>query len=99
MKKYFFEGKVGVVVDPEYGIPLDLAEERMDARLVEAVLSKNKDRIQQQYNKIYEKIHGYEAPMVHLEVRWVPVGSKFIIDDYDGAEFLKLESDIDWLEA
>ena len=34
-----------------------------------------------------------------LEVEWVPVGSRFIIDEYDGYESITFEEDFKWLVA
>jgi hypothetical protein len=34
-----------------------------------------------------------------LEVVWVPEGSEFIINDYDGSESLQLKDDTKWLTA
>lgn len=35
----------------------------------------------------------------HLAIRWIPVGAKFRIDDYDGAETVILESEEEWITA
>ena len=34
-----------------------------------------------------------------LEVVWLPVGTKFIIDEYDGAESVLTYEDMRWIEA
>jgi hypothetical protein len=34
-----------------------------------------------------------------LEVRWIPQGTQFIIDEYDGNEILTLKDDVNWLVA
>ena len=34
-----------------------------------------------------------------LVVEWVPEGTKFRIQEYDGAEYIEIMHEIDWLEA
>jgi hypothetical protein len=34
-----------------------------------------------------------------LIIQWVPVGTRFVIDEYDGSEHLVLESDIEFYTA
>lgn len=34
-----------------------------------------------------------------LYVRWVPVGKRFRVEEYDGSESLRLEDDYDWMVA
>jgi hypothetical protein len=34
-----------------------------------------------------------------LSIHWLPIGTRFIIDEYDGAESLKILDDIDFLIA
>ena len=41
----------------------------------------------------------YFGGLEDLEVKWVPVGARFRIDEYDGAETLVLESHETWLTA
>lgn len=37
--------------------------------------------------------------IVDLVIQWVPEGSEFIIDSYDGNETLMLKNDINWIKA
>jgi len=41
----------------------------------------------------------YLGGLEDLEVKWLPIGTKFRIDEYDGSESIELLGDIDWLEA
>jgi hypothetical protein len=34
-----------------------------------------------------------------LSVQWIPIGTRFRIDEYDGAESVEILDDINWLEA
>lgn len=42
---------------------------------------------------------GYWGGAESLEVVWLPVGTKFMIDEYDGAESLYTIDEIRWVEA
>lgn len=43
---------------------------------------------------------GYDEPYMggfhNIIMKWVPIGSKWVINEYDGFEKLVLESDIKW---
>lgn len=38
----------------------------------------------------------YAGGAEDLEVIWIPEGSRFIINEYDGSEGIQLETSIDW---
>lgn len=42
---------------------------------------------------------AYFGGLDDLEVQWLPVGTKFRLNEYDGAESLELESDVSWVVA
>ena len=39
---------------------------------------------------------GYEGGADCVGIEWVPVGTKFVIDEYDGAESLMTVDDFSW---
>jgi len=41
----------------------------------------------------------YNGGLMDLEVTWVPVGTEFKINEYDGAESVELKDEIGWLIA
>lgn len=43
------------------------------------------------YDDVY--FGGYE----NIQMKWIPVGTKIYIDEYDGLECIKKEADIDWI--
>ncbi len=43
--------------------------------------------------------HAYYDGAKDLEIRWVPVGKRFMIKEYDGAESVILEDDLNFLTA
>ena len=42
---------------------------------------------------------GYAGGAEDVSIEWIPVGTKFIIDEYDGAESLMTIDDYDWITA
>jgi hypothetical protein len=43
--------------------------------------------------------HAYYGGAKDLEIRWVPVGKRFMIKEYDGSESVILEDDLNFLTA
>ena len=47
-----------------------------------------------------EKYPGcYLGGLRDLQIRWVPVGTRFYVDEYDGNETVVLEKDVEWQVA
>ena len=42
---------------------------------------------------------GYAGGAEDVEIEWVPVGTKFVISEYDGSESLETIDEFKWLEA
>ena len=42
---------------------------------------------------------GYEGGADDVSIEWVPVGTKFVIDEYDGSESLMAVGDFNWKTA
>lgn len=51
------------------------------------------DYIQQQYS------HVYTGGMQDLEVRWLPIGARFRINEYDGSEHIVTDEEEEWHTA
>lgn len=41
----------------------------------------------------------YLGGLRNLQIRWVPVGSRFVVDEYDGSESVVVEQEFDWMVA
>jgi len=109
MEKLIKNGYVAVLVSPGYGagwyswegnkamlFDRVLAEMLEDGRAVEgdpAWFEKIEQIAKQRYPDAY--LGGLEGLCVH----WVPEGVRFRIEEYDGAESLRLESSYDWITA
>jgi hypothetical protein len=101
MKKLIRNNKVAVLVSPGYGAGWyswhDVEELLYDPSIVEWVENKQLDKILTYMELKYPK--AYCGGVEDLVVEWVPVGARFRIDEYDGAESLVLESKERWLTA
>ena len=42
---------------------------------------------------------GPRGGLRDLQIRWVPIGTRFYVDEYDGNETVVLEKDVEWLVA
>lgn len=96
--KLIKDGKVAVLVSADYGAGWStwcgdehLPDALFDAEIVQAVLSGNHAKAEKIATQKYKDCY---AGGVHtLEVEWVPVGSRFYIQEYDGAEQLVIIDD------
>ena len=103
MKKYIKDGSVAILYAPNYGIGWynnhGIEELIYDADLVQLVLNgANADDVLQ-YCQEYYDIDDMYFPAIQLRVSWVPIGAKFRIHEYDGAETVMLETDYHWMIA
>lgn len=112
--KYIKDNKVAVLATADYGSGwytthgfIDLV---FEPKLVELVLAGEPRSVQTQYVKymygnrqeiryLLDYTGSPEIQIPRLEVHWVPVGTRFIITEYDGYEDVWPESHIDWIGA
>ncbi len=103
MNKLIRDGKVAVLISPGYGAGwytwnTEHPECLYDPEIVKIVLGEAKGDISEiADNKFGDDFTAYGSDQ--LVVVWVPVGSRFRIDEYDGSESLILEEDENWLTA
>jgi len=101
MNKLIRDGRVAVLVSPGYGAgwySWHTNEELLyDPSIVEWLEQGDLDKI-----KTYLELKYPDDTTLGLDdltVDWVPVGARFRIEEYDGAENLVLESKEKWLTA
>ena len=101
MDKLIRDGKVAVLVSPGFGAGWytwhSIDELIYDPSIVEWVERQELDKIQAYMELKYPEV--WYGGLEDLEVNWVPLGAKFRIDEYDGAESLVLESEERWMTA
>lgn len=99
MDKFIVDGEVAVLVSRGFGSGWSTwGQNVFEPEIVEAILEGKSDReIVEIAREIYPD--AYVGGIGGLEVRWVPVGTRFRIEEYDGAETLWLENEYDWETA
>lgn len=102
MSKVVKDGMVAVLVSPGYGSGWYTCnhEEDMlfDAGLVDLVLNEaDKDKWFDYAESKWPE--AYCGGVEQLEVQWVPKGSIFRIEEYDGSESLIFKEDITFIKA
>jgi hypothetical protein len=103
MDKVVRDGMVAVLVSPGFGAGWytwnkEMPELLFDPTIVDLLLSGADPADIQAYADLkYPDI--YIGGLEDLIVKWVPEGTKFRIDEYDGSESLVLESQEVWMTA
>jgi len=101
MNKLIRDGKVAVLVSPGFGAgwyTWHRNEELLyDPSIVEWIEQGDLDKINTYLELKYP--NDTSLGLSDLEVNWVPIGDKFRIDEYDGAESLVLQTNEHWLTA
>lgn len=98
MEKLIIDGKVAVAVSYGFGAGWSTWNgiNPMDARFNTLFLNGEINEIK----KICEEEDlGYAGGADDVRIEWIPVGTKFIIEEYDGAESLMEIKDYDWMTA
>ena len=103
MEKVIRDDKVAVLYSPGHGAGwyswnTDHPECMFDPNVVAMVEAGQHDQIEAYCKTAYET-DLYLGGAKHLTIEWIPVGTKFMIDEYDGWESIVYEHDLDWLVA
>ena len=112
MDKVIRDGKVAVLYSPDYGAGWYTWNTEHPAILYDPTLVKwvmdGKPYGQKPsgvewvrlVTTLEEKYPGcYLGGLRDLQIRWVPVGTRFYVDEYDGNETVVLEKDVEWQVA
>ena len=101
MQKLIKDGQVAVLVSPGYGAGWytwhSIEELVYDPSVIEWVERQELDKILAYMELKYPD--AYCGGLEDLTVFWIPIGDRFRIDEYDGAESLVLESEQRWMTA
>jgi hypothetical protein len=102
MEKVVRDGKVAVVFQPEFGAGwytwnTELPEIVFDPNIVYFLQNRDLDKLSAYIELKYPDRHfsGFDS----LVVTWIPEGTEFKIDEYDGRETIVFKERIKWLEA
>lgn len=106
MQKYLKDGLVAIIYSPHYGAGWstwnkDNKQCIFDPFIVEQLIQNNSDcydvinkYVDENYPKRFCKLGLRE-----LKLQWLPIGTKFYIDEYDGYESVKVVDSTFWIEA
>ena len=95
MDKRIVDGLVGVVFSPGYGLGIthpEYPQLNFDPKLVDFVVIGLIGDALAYIEETYPNV--YISDRTQLEVKFLPVGTKFRIDDYDGHEYIVTENDL-----
>jgi len=109
MRKYIRDGKVAVLISPGFGAGWstwnpDYPGMLFDPVIVEMLLNAKEEekafvagQIEAHVDINYPdaSISGLE----NLEVQWVPIGTEFVVGEYDGSESLRTMDSFAWIKA
>ena len=102
MQKKTVDGLVAVLYSPDFGAGWftwhNIAELLFDPKVVDMVLEKTSAETIELYCRTVYGDHYYGGAG-ELTVAWVPPGTEFLIDDYDGAETITFKDKVEWVTA
>ena len=101
MNKLVRDGKVAVLVSPDYGAGWyswhRIEELLYDPSIVLWLEAKELDKIEHYLTLKYP--NEYFGGLDDLTVEWIDQGTEFRIDEFDGAESIELKANTKWLVA
>jgi hypothetical protein len=103
VQKLTNEGKVAVLISEGFGAGWSTWNDEYPDMLFDPEIAqmieddKSEDQIMQVAAKKYPK--AYLGGLDGLVVKWLVEGTEFIVDEYDGAESLVIQSETDWMVA
>ena len=102
MQKKTVDGLVAVLYSPDFGAGWftwhNIAELLFDPKVVEMVMEKTSAETIELYCRAVYGDHYYGGAG-DLTVAWVPPGTEFVIEDYDGAETITFKDKVEWILA
>jgi hypothetical protein len=104
---YTWGSPLEAIFDPTL---VEMVEERWNMRFVwnEKKLTELRYWENPKYSELTQKMIDYvestyegvfSGGVGDLKVEWIPEGSEFIIEEYDGSESLRLKDSTNWLKA
>jgi hypothetical protein len=101
MERVIRDGKVAVLYSPGYGAGWYTAhyieELVFDPSIVQWLEIEEHDKIKHYVTLKYP--NAYLGGLDALEIDWIPVGTEFVIDEYDGSETFRFKEQERWITA
>jgi hypothetical protein len=110
MRKYIRDGKVAVLISPGFGSGwstwnLNYPQMLFDPVIVEMLLNAKEGEEEFVTGQIEAHVEtnypdaSFISALEHLEVQWISVGTEFIVDEYDGNEWIVFKDQMAWITA
>jgi hypothetical protein len=103
VKKFIKDGCVAVLFSPDFGAGWyswhGVKELLFDRQLVGMVMEGVTSETIELYCREVYGDHYYGGATLGLEIAWVPSGTEFMVEDYDGAETVTLKDEVNWIKA
>ena len=102
MNKLVRDGMVAVLYSPDYGSGWytwnnEHPEILFDPAIVKLIEEDKWDELQTYVILKYPKL--ITSGLGELRIAWIPEGTMFRVNEYDGDESIELKDDIDWFTA
>jgi len=102
MNKLVKDGKIAVLYSPGFGAGwytwnYDTPEILFDPAIVKFVENKKWAELDTYVTLKYPEI--YKGGMTDLQVKWIPEGTLFKVNEYDGSESIELKENEYWMVA
>jgi hypothetical protein len=102
MNKVIRDGKVAVLISEDYGAgwySWNTEHEALlfDPAIVEFLEQNKWDELSMYVKLKYPDV--YDGGLNNLQIKWLPIGTKFIVIENDGAESLLLMNNTNWITA
>ena len=102
MNKTIKDGRVAVLYSPGYGAGWSTwnpghPEMVFDPGLVDLVLAGNEEKILAYV--VLKWPDAFMGGVEDLKVEWLPEGTDFVIEEYDGAESIVIKNKVNWIKA
>ena len=102
MNKLIDNGKVAVLYSPGFGAGWSTWNQELPELVFEPAIVKfvETDQWAEMETYVTLKYPGiYKGGMKDLAVAWLPVGTEFQINEYDGAESIEIKGEVKWMTA
>ena len=102
VNKLVRDGKVAVIYSPEFGGGWSTWNPKHPGILFDPAIVEFVEKGQDEELEVYVtlKYPGiYDGGIVGLKIEWIPEGTFFRVNEYDGAETIEIQNRVKWIQA
>ena len=101
MDRVIRDGRVAVIFSPGYGsgwyTSHNIEALIFDPSIVSWIEAEEQDKILNYMTLKYPNV--YLGTLDDLRIAWIPEGTEFVIDEYDGSESISFKDKVSWITA